>query len=146
MPIAQMKNEYKAPTDLVREGAELAAEISCSPLIGTWKNMNQRADGLLKMVIAQSGSNMTIECWGACTPTPCNWGGIQAINYAPNVTGNSAIAFSAIYTFGFKQTIVVGRLHEGSDAGQLLTVETFDRFTDNSGRSNYSCRWDMTRS
>lgn len=146
MPVTQTKNEYKAPTDLVREGAELAASISCSQLLGTWKNVNPKTDGLLRLTIAQSGTNMTIECFGACTPTPCNWGGIQAMNYAANVTGNSAIAFSAMYTFAFKQTIIVGRLHEGPDAGQLLTVETFDHFTDGSGRSNYCSRCDLTRS
>jgi hypothetical protein len=37
-----------------------------------------------------------------------------------------------MYKFGFKETIVVGVLDRGS-----LIVETFDHFTDGSGRSDY---------
>jgi hypothetical protein len=146
MPVAQAKHEYKAPTDLVREGVELAAVISSSPIVGTWKNVNPNTEGLLKLIIAQSGTGVTIEGFGACSPTPCVWGSVPAMNYAANVTGNSAVAFSATYTFSFKQTIVVGRLHVGPDAGQLLTVETFDHFTDGSGRSNYYAHYDLTKS
>jgi len=146
MPVAQAKHEYKAPTDLVREGVELAAAITPNPLVGTWKNVNQKTEGLLKLVIAKSGTGVTIEGFGACSPTPCDWGSAPAMDYAANVTGNSAVAFSATYTFSFKQTIVVGRLHQGPDAGQLLTVETFDHFTDGSGRSNYYAHYDLTKS
>jgi hypothetical protein len=84
MPIAQAKHEYKAPTDVVREGVELTAAITSSPLVGAWKNVNANTEGLLKLVIAQSGASLTIEGFGACSPTPCIWGPVPAMNYAPN--------------------------------------------------------------
>jgi hypothetical protein len=42
------------------------------------------------------------------------------------------VAFSGVYTFAFKQTTIVGRLLNGA-----MIVETFDHFTDNSGRADY---------
>jgi hypothetical protein len=52
--------------------------------------------------------------------------------YADNVTATPAEAFTAVYNFVFKQTTVVGHLLNGA-----LMVETFDHFTDKSGRADY---------
>ena len=43
-----------------------------------------------------------------------------------------AVGFTATYNFSFKQTVVVGHLMNGA-----LIVETFDHFTDASGRADY---------
>jgi len=49
-----------------------------------------------------------------------------------NVSSSAAVAFSGRYKFSFKEAIVTGVLDSGS-----LIVETFNHFTDGSGRSDY---------
>jgi len=60
--------------------------------------------------------------------------------YADNVGSSTAVGITAQYKFGFKETIVVGHL----DICELI-VETFDHFTDGSGRSDYYSRYYMSK-
>jgi hypothetical protein len=136
------KHEFKTPADVVKAGVELKAGANVDPagLIGTWSNCDKATRGLLKLVIAQSGAGITVQAFGACTPTPCDWGSAAGIEYAADVSSTVAVALSAYYKFSFKETIVVGHVDEGS-----LLVETFDHFTDGSGRSNYYSRYHMCK-
>jgi hypothetical protein len=126
------KPEFKAPADLVQEAAEKAAVVGPGALIGTWSNCDRATRGLVRIVIAASGTGITVHAFGACSPTPCDWGTVPGLTYAANVSSSTAVAFSAQYKFSFKETIVTGVLDRGS-----LIVETFDNFTDGSGRSDY---------
>jgi hypothetical protein len=124
------KHEYKAPTHIAEAGAA-AAVVSPTPLLGTWKNVDKTTRDLVEIIIAASGSGISVNVFGACSPTPCNWGVVPGSAYAANVSSSPAVAFSVPYTFSFAQVIVVGHLHE-----HQLLVETFTVFTDGSGRSN----------
>lgn len=66
---------------------------------------------------------------------------VEGIAYGDSVVATEAIAFSAHYDFGFAETIVTGRLDNGT-----LIVDTFDKFKDGSGRSNYCARVYLCRS
>lgn len=137
----QTKQDFKTPADLVKAGVELKVEaIDAARLIGTWSNSDTATRGLVKLVIARSGAGITVQAFGACTPTPCDWGVVAGIEYAADVSSTAAVAFSAYYKFSFKETIVVGHLDEDA-----LRVETFDHFTDGSGRSNYYSRYLMRK-
>jgi hypothetical protein len=83
-------------------------------------------------MIAANGNEIAVHAFGACTPTPCDWGQVNGLVYANNVATVPAVAFTASYTFAFKVTTIVGHLQNGA-----LIVETFDHFTDNSGRADY---------
>lgn len=133
------KPEYKTPADMA-EAKAVAEVVSPAALVGTWINSDTATRGLVKVVIAASGTNVTVDAFGACTPTPCNWGVVPGLVYSTSVTTTNAVAFSAEYKFGFKQTIVVGHLN-----GKILTVETFDEFTDGSGRDAYYSTYQMHR-
>ena len=126
----KLENEFKAPSHIAEAGAA-AAVVSPSTLLGTWTNIDKATRDLVKVVIAASGSAISVDVFGACSPTPCNWGSAPGIVYAANVSSSTAVAFSAQYKFSFAQTMVVGYLH-----GHQLVVETFTQFTDGSGRSN----------
>ena len=52
--------------------------------------------------------------------------------YAAVVAGGAAVAFTANYAFGFKNTILTGHLD-----GKHLIVDDFNVFEDGSGRSAY---------
>jgi len=134
------KPEYKTPSDMA-EGNATAAAVSAAPLVGTWTNTDAETRGLVKIAIAASGTSISIDAFGACTPTPCNWGTVSGLAYANSVTSTNGVAFSAQYQFGFKNTIVTGHLQDN----RLLVVETFDHFTDGSGRSNYYSQYTMHR-
>ena len=91
--------------------------------------------GLVKVIIGDRRGKLSVHVFGACKPTPCDWKRVKGLAYAENVSSIEAIAFSAIYKFGFKETIVTGHLCNG-----CLVVETFNHFTDKSGRSDYYSR------
>ena len=129
--IAKEKIEFKAPADQLEHHA-VGAVVQPAPLIGTWLNDDKATRGLVKVVVATAPTGITIHAYGNCTPTPCDWGVVTALSYAVDVSSAPAVAFTANYKFPFKQTVIVGLL----DAGALI-IETFDHFTDRSGRSNY---------
>lgn len=142
------KVDFRAPADVLHDEiirlklpANYTPEvIAQSPLLGTWVNCDHHTRGLVRLMIAASGKEITVHGFGACSPTPCDWGIVNGLVYAANVTASPAVAFSATYTFAFKQTIVVGQLLNGA-----LMVETFDHFTDNSGRSDYFSQYILTQ-
>jgi hypothetical protein len=130
------KHEFNAPADQLEEAkAEeeaFAAVVGPAALVGTWNACDAATRSLVRVVIAASGSAITVHAFGACTPTPCDWGAVPGLAYAANVSASAAVAFTAHYKFSFKETIVTGVLDSGS-----LIVETFNHFTDGSGRSDY---------
>lgn len=131
MSTVSTKHEYKTPSQMV-EGAVTAAAVTPAPLVGTWNNVNPATRDIVKVVIAAAGSGITVDTFGACSPTPCNWGNVAGLAYAANVSSSPAIAFSAQYKFSFSQVILTGHLQ-----GKNLILESFTHFTDGSGRSDY---------
>jgi len=130
------EHEFNAPADqpeeMKRHLEAFAAVVGPAALIGTWNACDAATRSVVRVVIGGSGSAITVHLFGACTPTPCDWGSVPGLAYAENVSSSAAIAFTARYKFSFKETIVTGVLDNGS-----LIVETFNHFTDGSGRSNY---------
>jgi hypothetical protein len=133
------EHEFNAPADQPEEAeAEreaLAAVVGPGALVGTWNACDAATRSLVRIVIAASGAGITVHAFGACTPSPCDWGSVPGLAYSANVSSSIAVAFTARYEFKFKETIVTGVLDNGS-----LIVETFNHFTDNSGRSDYYTR------
>ncbi len=130
------EHEFNAPADqpeeAKREAEAFAAVVGPAALVGTWNACDAATRSLVRVVITASGSAIKVHAFGACTPTPCDWGSVPGLAYAADVSSSAAIAFTAHYKFNFKETIVTGVLDNGS-----LIVETFNHFTDGSGRSDY---------
>jgi hypothetical protein len=142
------KHEFKAPLDMLEKVAEfkklpmpiLPVALDLTPLLGTWFNVDVHTRGIPKLEIKRVGNELSLHVFGACTPTFCDWGVVPAMAFADNVCSIPAIAFSAQYKFGFKETLVVGRLQFGA-----LFVETFDHFIDGSGRADYNSVYIMSQ-
>jgi hypothetical protein len=115
--------------------------LSLKNLTGKWSNCDKNTRGLVRVVLGTKGSTLTVQAFGACTPTPCDWGVVEGIAYGDSVSATEAMAFSARYDFSFKEAIVTGYLDNGT-----LIVETYNKFTDGSGRSNYYSRSYLCRS
>lgn len=134
------KPEFRAPSDILEKEVELLKvplpkaplTVVATPILGTWVNCDHHTRGLVRLMITAVGNEVMIHGFGACSPTPCDWGAVNGLIYADNVAAVPAVAFTAVYNFTFKQTTIVGRLLQGA-----LLVETFDHFTDKSGRADY---------
>lgn len=135
-----VKQLFMAPNDMIEKQVELlkinkpiaAITVVSNPIVGTWVNTNHDTLGLIRVTIAPKGNEITVQAFGACQPTPCDWGVVDGVIFAENVVSAPAVAFTAIYKFAFKQTTLVGHMYKG-----VLFVETFDHFTDQSGRADY---------
>ena len=115
-----------------------AMVVRASPdLLGDW-----RADGngISRVVVSPGGPGwVRLSAYGACSPTPCKWGGVQGRLYAENAGSLSGTAATATYDFGFDRVILTAHLSRKREP-PLLRVETYTHFTDGSSRSDY---WDL---
>ncbi|SRR5579859_1869973 len=146
MPLTRF--EFKTPLDEFEPVAKLkgipvpakALAVNATPLLGTWMNCDKQTGGLVKVVITPSGPAISVHAFGACVPTACDWGTVPGKVFADSVVSTPAVAFTALYKFNFKETTIVGRLEFGA-----LIVETFDHFTDGSGRADYNAVYFMSK-
>jgi len=116
--------------------ATVSASAQISMFTGTWVNTNAATRGIVKFAISGTTPILSIQVWGACHPTPCDWGRQTAYAYGPDVSANpvtKALAVTATYTTGFSQTILT--LHPNP---ATMTVSVYTRFTDKSGRFAYT--------
>jgi hypothetical protein len=144
-----VKHAFNVPFDMLEEVAELKGikfspkttplPLDLKPLLGTWMNIDKATGGLIRLVFNATGRALSVHAFGACHPTPCDWGPVPAVAFADNVCSTPAVGFTAQYKFNFKETLIVGRLQSGA-----LFVETFDHFTDGSGREDYSSAYIMS--
>lgn len=132
--MSQLK--FNTPRDILDKTTAVtpaaAASVTATPLLGIWKACDSATRGIVRVEISLQGSTMQVHVFGSCTPTPCDWKVVKGMAYASSVSGGPAVAFTALYNFDFKDTIVTGVLDAGS-----LRVETFDTFKDSSGRASY---------
>jgi hypothetical protein len=110
-------------------------KLDLTSLIGTWCNCDPNTRGIVKIELSEKAGSLLVHVYGACHPTPCDWGVVSGIAYAESVVDNDAIAFTAPYDHGFSERILTGHIDCGS-----LVIETFSTFKDGSGRSNYYSR------
>jgi hypothetical protein len=103
---------------------------------GEWENVNPNTRGVTALNITVSGTNVMVHAWGQCHPTDCDWGNMQAYAYGPNVSSNlpaTAQAVSVVHKESFAERLMILR-----SSGTQLRAETYTRFTDTSGRTNYA--------
>lgn len=120
--------------------AALATPVPPSPnaaLFGTWKNMNPATKNVVDIVIAGNKRGVTVDGFGACHPTNCEWGNIPGTVFGVNVSSKTGTSFEANWNFGFSRTVLLGTLTK-TRRGPALTVQEFTIFTDGSGRANYT--------
>jgi hypothetical protein len=122
-------SKFNKPAE--RDAGPMTA-LNIGSLLGTWVNVNPATRDIVKVVLTNNGGALGVHAYGACTPTPCDWGQVKGQAYAASVSGGNAVAFSANYAFGFKNTILTGHLVRNE-----LVVDDFNVFEDGSGRSPY---------
>ena len=103
-------------------------------LVGAWVNFDLTSKGVVEVAIAQQEADLTVRTFGACSPSPCDWGTVGAEAFA-GVGDRDAVGFKAHYDFGSVDTLLVAYLNL-----RLLVVDSYTTFRDGSGRSRYFLR------
>ncbi len=112
-----------------------AGGIDVSPLLGTWWATDKATESVVKLELAERAGSFVVHAFGACAPAPCDWGERPAMAYTAAVGVRAAMAFSAVFDFGFMETLLAAYMKGG-----ILVLDTFNTFKDGSGRANYFTR------
>jgi hypothetical protein len=104
---------------------------------GTWKSITP-TNGLVGLTIGGSQASPTIEAFGQCSPTPCDWGAVRSVTYGSSISSRVGSVALAPYSFGFKNAQVVVQYGLNAAGDERLTVKVYNEFTDGSGRSNFA--------
>lgn len=105
-------------------------------LPGTWLNTDSGTRGIVKVVTAVNGSELTVRAFGAGDPDLIDWGEVEAdYIYANSLSSRVAAGFTARYHFDFAEIHLQANWNQG-----LLVLASFTSFKDGSSRSNYFSR------
>jgi hypothetical protein len=118
----------------------LASPVLPAPspaLSGTWANTNPATRNVVDIVIAGNKSGIEVDGFGACSPSPCQWGNVPGTVFGANVSAATGSSFEADWNFGFARTVLLGTL-TARNRLSTLTVQEFTTFTDGSGRADYA--------
>jgi hypothetical protein len=122
----------------------LNASASLSQFSGKWINVDPNNKGIATLDILVTGAKVQVHAWGSCYPNDCDIGTVDAYVFAPDVSSDissTANALLAIFDSGFSEDFLAIR-----PDGNNLKVDDYNRFTDNSGRSNFISQYSFQRS
>jgi hypothetical protein len=117
------------------DGQVGGGQVDPSSLAGTWLNTDKKTRGIAKLALRQDDGGLKVRAFGACDPTPCDWGEVQGSAFSSGVGSPEGMAFTALYDFGFMETFLAVYLKGG-----ILVLDSFNSFKDDSGRSDYFSR------
>lgn len=109
--------------------------VDPTPFLGVWLSTNSKTPGIAKLIITGDDDGLMVHAYGSLGSSLCDWGEVRGAVFADGVTSKRGLAFSALYDFGFKVISLQAKVKKG-----VLVVASFNRFKDNSGRSNYFSR------
>jgi len=113
-------------------------------LAGTWVNVNHATKSVVDIWVATSGKGITVDGFGSCVPTLCEWGRIPGTVFGPNVSAKIGTSFEAQWNFKFARTVLLATYSTPRKV-PTLTVQEFTTFTDGSGRFNYTSTETFTK-
>lgn len=106
---------------------------SFTNVVGVWNNANPATGGIVRVIVRRTVTGISVQPFGACSPTPCNHGIIGARAFSPGVGNAQASGFNAVRNFGFKSTNYNAILQ-----GNVMTLLTQDTFAGADTRFNYT--------
>jgi hypothetical protein len=105
-----------------------SSELFYGSRITHWVNVDAATRNITRLTFqATSTGQGLLSVYGACHPSDCSWGTQQSAASTPPVP----MYFYYNQGFAQKEVVLAG-------TGADLQAQTFVRFTDNSGRQNYS--------
>jgi hypothetical protein len=120
---------------LLTSAAALQAADNPDPWAGTWINVDTEHGGVTKLLIAEGKLGRTIQAWGRCRPTDCDWG----------ATPLAMFGYGTPYRFAtwdpkFKDTYMILRPEKDEIAAEIFYV-----YKDGSRRPNYRVEYRFKR-
>ncbi|MEJ3745746.1 hypothetical protein WEI85_20940 [Actinomycetes bacterium KLBMP 9797] len=100
-----------------------AVSLDHAALLGGWRNTDDSAGGVQRIVLTGSPDGLRLRAFGAGRPAPHDWGETEACGYAPAPGRPAAWAFTATYDNGARRAHVWGYLKSG-----LLVLTTYHAF------------------
>jgi hypothetical protein len=117
--------------------------VANSSLPGTWVNTNSATRSVKQVVITRGdGGRVSVDAFGSCSPSLCEWGLVPAIVYGPTVSSTTGNDFQSNQRFlnadgsEWSRTVLMGHLSR-TTAGLRLSLKELTVFEDGSGRHNY---------
>ena len=104
-------------------------------LLGTWYATDKEAAGVARLELAEADEAVVVRAFGDADAQPYDWGEVHATVYGNSPTATDAMAFSAVYDFGFMTTLLAAYAKQG-----ILVLDTFTTFKDDSGRADFFSR------
>jgi hypothetical protein len=124
----------RAEDRLPNGDAAPGGRVDPAPMLGTWFATDKQSAGVVKLELAERDSGFVVRAFGA-SPDPIDWGEVPAIAYAKSVVSDEGMAVSAVFDFGFEESLLAAY-----SKGGILVLDTFNTFKDGSGRSAYFSR------
>jgi hypothetical protein len=110
-----------------------------STLAGVWINSNPETTGVARMVITQSGSQLSLRVY-AIGPEGLpegliDWGSVDINVFTATPSSHVAAGFTCLYDFGFVETRLQAMILKG-----LIVLAQIHRFKDGGNRADYFVR------
>jgi len=118
-----------------RVSVEGAQPIDTSALPGIWINSNPDTNGIARIVMSESGGNLSLQTYAVGPDRLIDWGTVAVNVFAATPSSRVAAGFTCTYDFGFVETELQGMIMKG-----LLVLAQLHRFKDESGRADYFVR------
>jgi hypothetical protein len=90
----------------------LASPVPPAPnpgLIRTWANTNPATRNVVDIVISRSRNGIAVDGFGACSPTPCQWGNIPGTLFGTSVSSATGNSFEANWRFADRTAVLACR-------------------------------------
>jgi hypothetical protein len=113
--------------------ATAPANASPAQFNGLWVNVDPATHGITRFLVLPTPGGPKVHTYGACSPTPCDWGEVPLVTYGDNVTDTDHKYGTAVYSFGFVTQAMTFQLLDAT----TMEVHTYYQFLDHSGRQNF---------
>ena len=117
---------FPAPETVSGQDADIAGE---------WVTTNQRTRGITRVLVAKGESGWSVQAFGRCHPSDCDWGWVPVMPVGRSVEDHSFATGFAVWDPGFSTKFVTM-----ARTGDHLIVEIVNIFNDRSGRANYRAK------
>lgn len=118
-----------------RVSGSAAGPLDLRALPGTWLNSNPDSTGIARIVISESGGNLSVQVVAIGPDRLIEWGTAPANVFTSSPSSQVAAGFTCRYDFGFAETRLQGMIMKG-----LLVLAQLHGFKDQSRRADYFVR------
>jgi len=125
--------QFAQLSDRVSGGGTSPLDLRALP--GTWLNSNPDSTGIARIVISESGGNLSVQVVAIGPDRLIEWGTAPANVFTSSPSSQVAAGFTCRYEFGFAETRLQGMIMKG-----LLVLAQLHGFKDQSGRADYFVR------